>query len=83
MPGIGNNIRNQYIVKIMYIFFMHLQAHTQIYKDKSFDNFDIIFTNGNYQKIELEERFTKKILKKKNCKYWIFLFRFFKKFFPR
>ena len=80
MPGIGNNIRKSIYCK-NYVYFFHALASThKIYKDKSFDNFDIIFTNGDYQKIELEERFTKKNIKKKNCKYWIFYLDFLKIF---
>lgn len=82
MPGIGNNIRKSLKCK-NYVYFFHALASThKIYKDKSFDNFDIIFTNGNYQKIELEERFTKKkIEKKKIVNIGYFYLDFLKNFF--
>ena len=65
MPGIGNNIKKSINCK-NYVYFFHALASThKIYKDKSFDNFDIILTNGEYQKKELEERFSIKNITKK------------------
>lgn len=66
MVGFGNVIKKSPFCK-NYIYFFHALASThKIYKDNSFDQFDIILTNGDYQKKELEKRFEiKKIFNKK------------------
>ena len=66
MPGIGFNIKKSKFCKY-YVYFFHALASTHvIYKNNSFDNYDLILTNGNYQKNELEIHFKQSNIKNKN-----------------
>jgi len=62
-----------------YIYFFHAFASThKIYKKDAFKNYDIIFSNGNYQKLELEKaeekyKFPKKIIENTGYFYFDFL----------
>ena len=65
MNDIGNNYnRSKFCEK--YIYFFHSLASThQIYNEKAYDNYDIIFINGKYQELEIRFREKLKKLKKK------------------
>lgn len=60
MPGIGSNIKRSKFCDF-YVYFFHALASSHIiYKNGSFDKFDIILTNGKYQNKELEINFKNK-----------------------
>ena len=62
-----------------YIYFFHAFASThKIYKKNAFKNYDIIFSNGNYQNLELKKaeeiyKFPKKIIENTGYFYFDFL----------
>ena len=62
-----------------YIYFFHALASThKIYKKNAFKNYDIIFSNGNYQNLELRRaeetyKFPKKIIESTGYFYFDFL----------
>ena len=72
-----NLIRKNKNVK-NYIYFFHAPASTtKIYTETAFDNYDIVFCNGNYQINEIKSRETKMGLKSKrliNSGYFYFDF---------
>lgn len=80
MTDIGNNYKKSNNCK-NYIYFFHSLASThQIYTERAFNNYDIIFVNGEYQikEIRLNEKINK--LKKKNLiKTGYFFLKFLKK----
>ena len=55
MPGLGNNLKKSPWCK-KYLYYFHSLASTHvIYKSNAFDNFDILFTNGDYQIQEIRK----------------------------
>ena len=65
MPNIGINFAKSKFCK-RYVYFFHSLASTHlIYTNKAFDNYDVILTNGDYQKKEIcINEINKKINKK-------------------
>lgn len=55
MPGLENNLKKNPRCN-KYLYYFHALASTHvIYKSNAFDNFDIIFTNGEYQIQEIRK----------------------------
>ena len=76
LTDLGNNLRKSIHCK-NYVYFFHSIASIRTrYTSNAFRNYDIVLTNGEYQKKELVEY--EDILnspKKKNYKYWGFFLR--------
>lgn len=63
IPGFGSNIKKSKFCDF-YVYFFHALASTHIiYKNGSFDQYDIILTNGEYHNKELEINFKNKNIK--------------------